>query len=166
MLFKLHISSFPNKPQRLTRVQHLTRKKYSPIKIHITWLHLAGSMWVFRYVILCNAMPKYVQVFVTVMQLLFSFDQDMRVEKTLIQTLACQLSSTLIQLLFSFDQDMRVEKTLIQTLACQLSSTFMQLLFSFDQDMRVEKTLIQTLACQLSSTLMQLLFSFDQNMTY
>ena len=29
------------------------------------------------------------------MQLLFSFDQDMTVEKTLIQTLACQLSSTL-----------------------------------------------------------------------
>ena len=36
MLSKLHISSFPNKPQRLIRVQHLTRKKYSPIKIHIT----------------------------------------------------------------------------------------------------------------------------------
>ena len=71
-----------------------------------------------------------------------------------------KLSSTLMQLLFSFDQDVRVEKTLIQTLACQLSSTLMQLLFSFDQDMRVEKTLIQTLACQLSSTLMQLLFSF------
>ena len=84
------------------------------------------------------------------MQLLFSFDQDTRVEKTLIQTLACQLSSTLVQLLFSFDQDTRVEKTLIQTLACQLSSTLMQLLFSFDQDIRVEKTLIQTLACQLS----------------
>ena len=87
---------------------------------------------------------------------------NMRVEKTLIKTLACQLSSTLMQLLFSFDQDMRVEKTLLQTLPCQLSSTLMQLLFSFDQDMRVEKTLIQTLACQLSSTLMQLLFSFDQ----
>ena len=86
------------------------------------------------------------------MQLLFSFDQEMRVKKTLIQTLAGQLSSTLMQLLFSFDQDMRVEKTLIQTLACQLSSILMQLLFSFDQDMRVEKTLIQTLACQLSST--------------
>ena len=100
----------------------------------------------------------------TLMQLLFSFDQDMRVEKTLIQTLACQLSSTLMQLLFSFDQDMRVEKTLIQTPACQLSSTLMQLLFSFDQDMRVEKTFIQTLACQLSSNLMQLLFSFDQDM--
>ena len=100
----------------------------------------------------------------TLMQLLFSFDQDTRREKTLIQTLACQLSSTLMQLLFSFDQDKRVEKTLIQTLACQLSSTLMQLLFSFDQDKRVEKTLIQTLACQLSSTLMQLLFSFDQDM--
>jgi hypothetical protein len=30
-----------------------------------------------------------------------------------------------------FDRDMRVEKTLIQTLASQLSSTLMQLLFSF-----------------------------------
>ena len=100
----------------------------------------------------------------TLMQLLFSFDLDMRVEKTLIQTLASQLSSTLIQLLFSFDQDMRVEKTLIQTLASQLSSTLIQLLFSFDQDMRVEKTLIQTLASQLSSTLIQLLFSFDEDM--
>ena len=42
------------------------------------------------------------------MQLLFSFEQDMRVEKALIQTVACQLSSTLMQLLFSFDQDMKV----------------------------------------------------------
>ena len=84
--------------------------------------------------------------------------------------------STFMQLLFSFDQYMRVEKTLLQTLVCQLScnshttlvlvwpgheswenshtnsrlSTFMQLLFSFDQYMRVEKTLLQTLACQLS----------------
>ena len=98
----------------------------------------------------------------TLMQLLFTFDQDMRVEKSLIQTLASQLSSTLIQLLFSFDQDTIVEKTLIQTLTCQLSSTLMQLLFMFDQDMRVEKSLIQTLASQLSSTLMQLLFSFDR----
>ena len=98
------------------------------------------------------------------MQLLFSFDQDMRVEKTLIQTLASQLSSTLMQLLFWFDQDMRVEKTLIQTLFCQFSSTLMQLLFWFDQEMRVEKTLIQTLFCQFSSTLMQLLFWFDQEM--
>ena len=77
----------------------------------------------------------------TLMQLLLSFDQDMRVEKTLKQTLTCELSSTLMQLLFPFDQDMRVEKTLLQTLTCQLSSTLMQLLFSFDQDMRVEKTL-------------------------
>ena len=97
------------------------------------------------------------------MRFLLSFDQDVRVEKTLIQTLACQLSSTFIQLLFSFDQDMRVEKTFIQTLACQLSPTLIQLLFSFDQDMIVEKTLIQTLACQLLSTLMQLLFSFVIN---
>jgi hypothetical protein len=70
----------------------------------------------------------------------------------------CQLSSTLMQLLFSFDRDMRVEKTLVMlTLACQLSSTLMQLLFSFDRGMRlmrVEKALMMlTLACQLSSTL-------------
>ena len=54
------------------------------------------------------------------MQLLFSFDQDMWVEKTPIQTLVCQLSSTLMQILFPFDRDMRFEKTLIKTLACQL----------------------------------------------
>ena len=50
-----------------------------------------------------------------------------------------------MQLLFSFDQDMRVEKTLKQTLACQLSSTVMQLLFSFGQDMRVVKELLKQL---------------------
>ena len=55
--------------------------------------------------------------------------------------------STLMQLLFSFDQDMKVEKTLIQTLACQLSSTLMQPLFLLDQVLRVEKTLMQTLVC-------------------
>ena len=60
------------------------------------------------------------------MQLLFSFDKDMRVKK-IIKTLACRLSSTLTQLLFSFDQEMRIEKTLIQTIACQLLSTLVQL---------------------------------------
>ena len=74
----------------------------------------------------------------------------MRVDKTLIQTLACQLSSTLMQLLFSFDQDMRVEKTLKQTLTSQLSSTLIQLSFSFGQDMTVERTLVVTLSCRLS----------------
>ena len=74
----------------------------------------------------------------------------MRVDKTLIQTLACQLSSTLMQLLFSFDQDMRVEKTLKQTLTSQLSSTLIQLLFSFGQDMTVVRTLVVTLSCRLS----------------
>ena len=34
-------------------------------------------------------------------------------------------SSTLMQLLFSFDRGMRVEKTLMQTLASQVSSTLM-----------------------------------------
>ena len=114
-----------------------------------------------------------------------------RIDKTPVQTqLACQLSSTLMQLLFSFNQNTRVKKTLIQTLhACQLSSkscsrltrtwelrkllykfllvnshatpglvwtfswnislnicntsSIMQILFSFDQDRRVEKTVIQ-----------------------
>jgi hypothetical protein len=58
------------------------------------------------------------------MQLLFSFDRGMWVEKTLMQTLASQLSSTLMQLLFSFDRDMEFEKTLVQTLASQLSSSY------------------------------------------
>ena len=62
------------------------------------------------------------------------------------QTLTSQLSL----LLFSFDRGMRVEKSLMQTFASQLSSTLMQLLFLFDRDMRVEKTLMQTLASQLS----------------
>ena len=41
--------------------------------------------------------------------------QDMRVEKTVIQTLVSQLSSILMQLSFSFDQDTRVKK-----LSCKL----------------------------------------------
>jgi hypothetical protein len=53
--------------------------------------------------------------------------------------------------LFSFEWDTRVEKTVMQTLASQLSSTLMQLLFSFEWDMRVEKTVMQTLTSQLSS---------------
>ena len=55
-----------------------------------------------------------------------------------------------MQLLILFDRNMRVEKTLMQTLASQLLSTFMQLLILFDRNMRVEKTLMQTLASQLS----------------
>ena len=63
--------------------------------------------------------------FSTLMQLLFSFGRGTRVEKTLMQTLASQLSSTLMQLLFSFDQRTRVEKTLMQTLnSHQLSCNF------------------------------------------
>ena len=76
------------------------------------------------------------------MELLFSFDLGMRIEKTLMQPLAPPLSSTLMQLLFSFDRGVWVEKTLMQTLASQLSSTLMQLLFSFDRGMRIEKTLM------------------------
>ena len=73
----------------------------------------------------------------------------MRVEETILQTLACQISSTLIQLLFLFDQDIRLRETFLQTLACRTS---MQPLFSFDYDNRAEKTLT-TLASQLSSIL-------------
>ena len=38
----------------------------------------------------------------------------------------------------------RVKKTFIQTLVCQLSLIFVQVLFLFEQDKRVEKTLTQT----------------------
>ena len=51
------------------------------------------------------------------MQLLLSFDQDMKVDKLSYNS----RSSTLMQLLFSFDQDMRVDKAVIQTLARQHS---------------------------------------------
>ena len=94
---------------------------------------------------LIQSLVNYHQLIINSRAILFSLDQDMRVEKTLIQTLAPQLSSTLMQLLFPFDQDMRVEETLIQTLVCQLPSTLMQLLFLFNQATRVEKTLLQTL---------------------
>ena len=102
----------------------------------------------------------------TLMQLLFSFDRGTRVEKTLMQTLASQLScnscsrltgarelrklSCKLSLLDSYQ--LSCEKTLMQTLASQLSSTLMQLLFSFDRGRRVEKTLMQTLASQLLSS--------------
>jgi hypothetical protein len=103
------------------------------------------------------------------MQLLLLFDQGMRVEKTLMQTLASQLSCT------SCSRLTRAWK--LRKLWCKLSllnshaslvlvwpgheswknsdvnsrfSTLMRLLFSFDQGMRVEKTLMQTLASQLS----------------
>ena len=45
----------------------------------------------------------------------------MSIEKIPIQTLASQLLSTLMQLLFSFEKDVRFVKTVIKTLACQLS---------------------------------------------
>ena len=105
----------------------------------------------------------------TLMQFLFSFDQDMRVDETLIQTLACQLSCNSCS---------RLTRTWeLMKLSCKLSfvnphailvlvwpgheswwnshtnsrlSTLMQLLFSFDQDMRVDETLMQTLVCQPS----------------
>ena len=70
---------------------------------------------------------------------LFFLDQHIIVKKTLMQTLALQLSLTLMQLMFLFGQDMRIQKTLVQTLASQVTSTFMQLLFSFGQNMIVNK---------------------------
>jgi hypothetical protein len=60
------------------------------------------------------------------------------------------MQSSLMQLLFPFDRSTRVDETLMQTLASQLSSTLMQLLFPFDRDMRVDEALMQTLASQLS----------------
>ena len=47
----------------------------------------------------------------------FLFDQETRVVKTRTNSRL----STLMQLVFSFDQDMRAEKSLMQTLASQLS---------------------------------------------
>jgi hypothetical protein len=79
--------------------------------------------------------------------LVLVWPRGMRVEKTLMQTLASQLSSTLMQLLFSFYQGMRVEKTLMQTLN---SHATLVPTFSFDRGKRVEKTLMQTLTSQLS----------------
>jgi hypothetical protein len=103
------------------------------------------------------------------MQLLFSFDQAIKVEKTLMWTLACQLSCNSCSRL--------IKQWKLRKLSCKLSllnshatlvlvwssneswenshvnsrfSTLMQLLFSFDQAMKVEKTLMQTLASQLS----------------
>ena len=105
----------------------------------------------------------------TLMQLLFSFDRDMRVEKTLIQTLAYQLSCNSCSRLTGTCELRKLSCKLLlinshatlvlvwpghgswensHTNSCL--STLMQLLFSFDRDMRVEKTLIQTLASQLS----------------
>jgi hypothetical protein len=107
--------------------------------------------------------------FSTLMQLLVAFDWGMRVEKTLMQTLASQLSCN------SCSHLTRTWE--LRKLSCKLSllnshatlvlnwpryeswenshansrfSTLMQLLFSFDRDMRVEKTLMQTLVSQLS----------------
>ena len=45
------------------------------------------------------------------------------------QTLGCQLLSTLVQLLFSFDHDMRVEKILIQTHAFNLIKKVIESLY-------------------------------------
>ncbi len=94
----------------------------------------------------------------------------MRVEKTLLQTLACQLLSTLTQLLLSYDLKLtcklsllnshqlscnscsrltgtrELRKLFMRTLASQRSLTLMQLLFSFDRDTRAEKKL----TCKLS----------------
>ena len=63
--------------------------------------------------------------------------------------LSSLLSSTLTWLLFSFDWGMRVEKTLMQTPASQLSCNSCSRL-NGTRESRVEKTLMQTLASQLS----------------
>ena len=104
-------------------------------------------------------------------QLSSSFDQRMRVERTLVQTLASQLSSTLIlvwpaheswenscansrfsTLIYSHPRLTGAWE--LRELLCKLSLLNSHLLSSsFDQRMRVETTLVQTLASQLSSTL-------------
>jgi hypothetical protein len=65
------------------------------------------------------------------------------IEKTLMQTLACQHSCNSCSRLTGTCE--------LRKLSCKLSLlNSHQLLFSFDRDMRVEKTLMQTLACQHS----------------
>ena len=100
-----------------------------------------------------------------------SFDQRIRVERTLVQTLASHLSSTLI-LVWPAHQSWENSRansrfsTLINShprltsaselreLSCKLSLLNSHILSSsFDQRMRVERTLVQTLASQLTSTL-------------
>jgi hypothetical protein len=92
----------------------------------------------------------------TLMQLLFSFDQAMKVEKTLMSN-----SHATLVLVWSSNESwenshvklscnscsLLIKQWKLRKLSCQ---TLMQLLFSFDQAMKVEKTLTQTLACQLS----------------
>jgi hypothetical protein len=65
------------------------------------------------------------------------------IEKTLMQTLACQHSCNSCSRLTGTCE--------LRKLSCKLSLlNSHQLLFSFDRNMRVEKTLMQTLACQHS----------------
>ena len=108
--------------------------------------------------------------------------RTVRLEKTLIQTVSCQLSSTLMQLLFRIwpeheswelsHTNSRLSTLLINSHATLVlvwpgheswenfhtNSRLSTLInsqynsFSFDKDMRVEKSLIQTLAYQLSSS--------------
>ena len=74
----------------------------------------------------------------------------MRVERRIIQTRASQFSTTLVQLLLSFNQDMKVE-TLVKLFVVNSNQlTLVQLLLSFDHDMGVKEALIQTVVCQLS----------------
>jgi hypothetical protein len=102
------------------------------------------------------------------MQVLFSFDRGIKVEKTLMQTLASQLSCKFCSRLTGTSK--------LRKLSCKLSllnsrasfvlvwpghqswenshansrfSTLVQVLFSFDRDIKVEKALMQTLASQL-----------------
>ena len=63
----------------------------------------------------------------------------------------CHTTWSYLQLLFSFEQGVKVEMILLKTLACQPSSTFMQLLLAFDRTREFEKILVQTVACQLST---------------
>ena len=92
-----------------------------------------------------------------------------QVQKSWLNSHANSRLSALMQLLFSFDQDMRVDETLMQTLACQLSCnstlvwpgheswwnshansrlwTLTQFLFSFDADFKEPRHWLSHVKC-------------------
>ena len=81
--------------------RHLMRWIPKPLWDHNESSSVARA-WYYRQILLITQKSSCSFQFWTIFSpcVLLSFDQDMRGEKTLIQTLACQLSSTLMQLLF------------------------------------------------------------------
>jgi hypothetical protein len=107
------------------------------------------SWWEFVLVclVICNQRSS------NVVQLLFSFDRGTRIEKTLVQYLAWQLSCNSCSRLTEAQELRKLSWKLSLGNSHQLSSTLMQPLFSFDRGTSVKKILMQTLASQHSSTL-------------